>query len=64
MLKRAPKQCLSLENECNQHIIDVEASALGGPGLDEKKKKKPQGLFSDILNLYSTYELWNNSSSC
>lgn len=38
MLKRAPKQRLSLENECNQHIIDVEASALGGPGLDEKKK--------------------------
>lgn len=54
ILKRAPKQCLSLENECNQDIISVEASSLGGPGLDAKKA---QGLFSDILNLYSSYEL-------
>lgn len=37
-LKRAPKQYLSLENEYNQHIIDVEASSLGEPGLDAKKK--------------------------
>lgn len=39
-LKRAPKQCLSLENECNQHIINVEPPSLGGPGLDAKKKHK------------------------
>lgn len=38
ILKRAPKQCLSLENECNQDKIDVEASSLGRPGLDAKKK--------------------------
>lgn len=61
-LKRAPKQYLSLENEYNQQIIDVEAASLGEPGLDAKKKA--QGLFSDILNLYSSYELWNCSSTC
>lgn len=46
MLKRALKQCLSLENECNQHVIDVEASALGGSGFDEKKKKRTHKIYS------------------
>lgn len=46
ILKRAPKQCLSLENEYNQHMIKVEPSRLSGPGLGVKKA---EGLFSDIF---------------
>lgn len=48
ILKSAPKQCLSLENECNQHMVKVEPSLLSGPSLGVKKAER---LFTDILNL-------------